>query len=85
MRVKVLYILVPLSLWGWQAWCKSGITPEERFKKAENTFRFQDYRRAVKQLESLLYPVVVLKDPNRILKAHEYLGACFYWLKDKNV
>ncbi len=55
-------------------------TPEERFREAENTFRFQDYAAAEAILNSLLHPEVLLKDPDQVLKAREYLGACYYWL-----
>jgi len=55
-------------------------TPEERFREAENTFRFQDYSAAEAALNALLHPVVLLKDPDMVLKAREYLGACYYWL-----
>ncbi len=55
-------------------------TPEERFREAENTFRFQDYAAAEVLLNSLLHPEVLLKGPDDVLKAREYLGACYYWL-----
>lgn len=55
-------------------------TPEERFREAENNFRFQDYAAAEVLLNSLLHPDVLLKDPDEVLKAREYLGACYYWL-----
>ena len=80
--MKVLTLILPLALLGgWTAWSRPRQTPEQRFKNAENTFRFQDYPRAVRQLQALLYPRPVLKDPAMVKKAHEYLGACFYWLK----
>ncbi len=55
-------------------------SPEERFREAENTFRFQDYAAAEALLYSLLHPEVLLKAPDDVLKAREYLGACYYWL-----
>lgn len=55
-------------------------SPEERFREAENTFRFQDYAAAEALLNSLLHPEVLLEDPDQVLKAREYLGACYYWL-----
>ena len=58
-------------------------SPEEGFKQAENTFRFQDYAGAEKILRQLLHPEVLLNDPEKIIKAREYLGACYFWLKDE--
>lgn len=58
-------------------------TVEERFREAENTFRFQDYEKAEKLLYNLLHPEVLLTDPDQIIKAREYLGACYYWLGDE--
>lgn len=55
-------------------------TPQERFIEAENTFRFQDYKGAADALYSLLYPDVLLDNPDMVLKAREYLGACYFWL-----
>jgi hypothetical protein len=57
-------------------------TPDERFQEAENTFRFQDYPRAETLLADLLYPEVLLTAPDRVIKAHEYLAACYYWLQN---
>ncbi len=65
-----------LSVHAWAA------TPEERFLEAENMFRFQDYQRAETLLAELLYPEVVLTAPEQVITAHEYLAACYYWLKD---
>lgn len=58
-------------------------TPQERFIEAENTFRFQDYRGAADALYALLYPEILLDNPDMVLKAREYLGACYYWLGDE--
>ena len=55
-------------------------TPEEQFQAAENTFRFQDHARAVEQIRPLLYPDVRLSSPELVVKAHEYLAACYHWL-----
>lgn len=61
-------------------------TPEEDFQAAENTFRFQDYARAVERLRPLLYPDVRLSQPEQVVKAHEYLAACYHWLgQDKDM
>jgi hypothetical protein len=61
-------------------------TPEDDFQAAENTFRFQDYARAVEQLRPLLYPDVRLSSPDQVVKAHEYLAACYHWLgQDKDM
>lgn len=57
-------------------------TPEEEFQAAENTFRFQDYARAIEQLRPLLYPDVRLASPELVVRAHEYLAACWHWLGD---
>jgi hypothetical protein len=57
-------------------------SPEDTFIEAENTFRFQDYRKAEGILTSLLYPEILLSSPDQVLKAHEYLAACYYWLDD---
>lgn len=70
-------------LWGMTAWSKQSETPQDRYKKAENIFRFQDYKKAAKQFEALLYPKPVLMGQKMILKAHEYLGACYFWLHRK--
>lgn len=51
-----------------------------QLQEAENAFRFQDYVTAEKLLYPLLHPEVVISDPDDILKAREYLGACYYWL-----
>jgi hypothetical protein len=80
-----------------RAWVKYGIvlgafwvadfaysqTPDEQFATAENTFRFQDYVGAEKLLSELLYPEVLLSSTADIIKAHEYLAACYYWLKNE--
>ncbi|NOZ02663.1 MAG: hypothetical protein GXP54_12350 [Deltaproteobacteria bacterium] len=65
-------------------WTASAVaeTPEFGFKEAENNFRFQDYKAAEKILRQLLHPEVLLKDPEKVIKAREYLGACYFWLKD---
>lgn len=55
--------------------------PQEQFHKAENAFKFQDYVTAERLLRPLLHPRVVLTEPLRTKKAREYLGACYYWLK----
>lgn len=57
-----------------------GRDPKVRFQEAENTFRFQDYTAAEAALNALLHPEVLLTDPDDVLKAREYLGACYYWL-----
>jgi len=57
-------------------------TPEEEFQAAENTFRFQDYARAVEQFRPLLYPDVRLASPDLVIRTHEYLAACYHWLHD---
>ena len=57
-------------------------SPEEVFTKGENAFKFQDYAAAERLLRPLLHPKILLKDPLEIKKAREYLGACYYWLKD---
>jgi hypothetical protein len=57
--------------------------PEDEFQKAENTFRFQDYAKAVQQLRPLLYPDVRLASPDLVVRAHEYLAACYHWLGDE--
>jgi hypothetical protein len=58
-------------------------TPQERFTEAENTFRFQDYKTAADALYALLYPDVLLDNPDMVLKAREYLGASYFWLGDE--
>lgn len=58
-------------------------SPDERFQEAENTFRFQDYARAEALFSVLLYPEVLLTQPDQIIKAHEYLAACYHWLQDE--
>jgi len=55
-------------------------SPETGFKEAENTFRFQDYESAEKILRQLLHPEVLVEDQDMVLKAREYLGACYFWL-----
>lgn len=55
-------------------------TPEQRLREAENVFRFQDYAAAEAALYGLLHPEVLLTSPDDVLKAREYLGACYYWL-----
>jgi hypothetical protein len=57
-------------------------TPEEDFAAAENTFRFQDYKTAEAMLRALLYPEVRLTSPDQVTRAHEYLGASYFWLRD---
>lgn len=57
-------------------------TPEEELVDAENTFRFQDYKAAESLLRKLLYPEIRLTHPDHVIKAREYLGACYFWLKD---
>jgi len=64
------------------AWNAMAATPEERFLEAENTFRFQDYPRAEALLQELLYPEVLLSAPDQVIRAHEYLAACYYWLEN---
>jgi hypothetical protein len=58
-------------------------TPAEDFAQAENTFKFQDYEKASKMIEALLYPKMMLEDPALQIKAHEYLAACHFWLDNK--
>ena len=58
-------------------------TPEAEFQTAENTFRFQDYAKAVEQLRPLLYPDVRLASPDLVVRAHEFLAACYHWLGDE--
>jgi len=58
-------------------------TPQEEFLEAENTFRFQDYKSAEKILYRLLHPEVLLDDPEEVIKAREYLGACYFWLENE--
>lgn len=53
----------------------------DQFKKAEAAFQFQDFKTAKRLLEHLLYPRPRIRDRSRLLKAHEYLGACYFWLK----
>ena len=60
---------------------KGNATPKDDFKKAEAAFRFQDYKTAEKLLVKLLYPKPELKDKKLLIKAREYLGACYFWLK----
>lgn len=82
-------------MWSAPAWAAEGpvdpgvppaaaVEPDEdphiAFRVAENTFRYQDYDRAVELLEKLLYPEVVLLEDDEI-KAREYLGASHWWLK----
>jgi len=58
-------------------------TPEDEFRAAENTFRFQDFKEAERRLKALLYPEVRLTNPDQVLKAREYLGAVYFWLGDE--
>lgn len=55
--------------------------PRVTFRVAENTFRYQDYERAIVLLASLLYPEVRLVEADE-LRAREYLGASAWWLQD---
>jgi hypothetical protein len=57
-------------------------TPEDEFQSAENTFRFQDYKKALEQLGPLLYPEVRLASPDMVVRAHEFMAACWHWLAD---
>jgi hypothetical protein len=53
-------------------------TPDEDFAEAENTFKFQDYENASKMLEALLYPKIRITDPEKQIRAHEYLAASHF-------
>jgi hypothetical protein len=55
--------------------------PKVAFGVAENTFRYQDYERAVGLLEALLYPEVKLEEADE-LRAREWLGASCWFLDD---
>ncbi len=57
--------------------------PDQDFQAAENTFRFQDYKTAERLLSDLLYPEIRLINPDQVVKAREYLGACYYWIGDE--
>ncbi len=48
------------------------------FRVAENTFRYQDYGRAIELFEQLLYPEVLL-DEDKEQQAREYLGASHWF------
>lgn len=78
--MKRLLLPIYLLALNGQAWAE---TPEELFQKAENVFRFQDYKTAESMLYALLYPELKLTNPDQIMKAHEYLGACYYWLQNE--
>lgn len=54
--------------------------PRVTFRVAENTFRYQDYERAVELLRSLLHPTVRLVEADE-LRAREYLGASHWFLQ----
>lgn len=86
-RKTAAMIVTALALL-WPLWSASGQganpgeieDPKARFLQAENTFRFQDYQAAEAALYALLHPDVLLTDPDDVLKAREYLAACYYWL-----
>jgi len=87
MRLKLWTVISScILLWGMVALCEHEITPAKRFDKAKNLFQFQDYKKAARQLKLLLYPTPIIKDKARLLKAREYLGACYFWMhKDKQM
>ncbi|MBM4387386.1 MAG: hypothetical protein FJ088_06570 [Deltaproteobacteria bacterium] len=59
---------------------------EEGFILAENTFRFGDYKKAAEMLENLLFVEKKLADPEKVIKAQEYLAASYFFLgEDKKV
>lgn len=78
-RPRVAVVVVAGLLWTLPTLAQ---TPEDRFLEAENTFRFQDYAQAEAMLTALLYPEVKLALTDQIIKAHEYLAACYFWMKN---
>ena len=55
---------------------------EASFENAERTFQFQEYEKAAKELQNLLYPNLLLEDLTQIRTARELLGASLWFLGD---
>jgi len=58
-------------------------TPVEQFELGRNAFHYQDYDRVIVLLEPLLEPEPSLPSKEQVLQAREWLGASFWWKKDK--
>lgn len=54
----------------------------DEFRRAYAIYAYGEYRRAAKEFSSLLYPLK-LTDKEEILKAHQYLGICYFLLDEK--
>jgi hypothetical protein len=57
--------------------------PVQQFELGKSAFQYQDYKKAVSLLKPLLYPSVRLTRRTQVLKAREFLGASYWWLKQK--
>lgn len=60
----------------------SALAESEEFKKAYSIYAYGEYKEAAKQFHALLYPMK-LKEEREVLKAHQYLGICYYILDQK--
>ena len=79
MHERLCKILLWILIAGWAVYVKA--QPQE-FRKAEAAFQFQDYRNAARLFERLLYPKPRIRKKELLIKAHEELGACYFWLKN---
>ncbi|NUN13432.1 MAG: hypothetical protein HUU55_07330 [Myxococcales bacterium] len=79
--LKLFSVVVLICLWdsGGAVWAQA---PDNAFEEAENTFRYQDYRRAVQLYEALLVSGANTTDPERMLIIREHLGASRWFLKE---
>ena len=65
---------------GWQPAVQAQDGGNNAFDNAVRTFQYQDYGRAQKLFQELLYPDVVLEEVDQIRDAREYLGAAEWFL-----
>jgi hypothetical protein len=81
MAVVVTVVALGLFARGLDA---QGASPSEQLKTAEQLFLYQDYKSAAPLLSALLYPKELLGDFELVMKAREYLAACYWFLGDKD-
>ena len=77
--IQVLVVCAVLCFaWHTDAWAQDG--GNKAFDNAVRTFQYQDYGRAQKLFQELLYPDVILEEVDQIRDAREYLGASEWFL-----
>ena len=75
---SIIVVICMMTLCGWG----TALAESEEFQKAYTVYAYGDYNEAAKQFHALLYPLR-LKDEKEILRAHQYLGICYYILTQR--